>query len=530
MDQNSSIRKLFFTIATGILLLALSLNSCRKDDELRWDSDLLVPIMHSSLDVWDIFGDTNVVENADQSMKLLIEETIDMLDPDKVIQVHDTLSAELFNIPLYLEYFPGDQLIKKVNSVAMDLGDMELTLARARVATMKFYVTNTIQRRLRVKYEMLSSEKDGKHFEIIEDVDAATASGPSYSVKTIHLDGYDINMTGIDGMQVNTVVSQTTVWLHPDADSIWITPDDTVLIISTFDELKVEYARGYFGEQNYLGSGSSFMDVFGNFKSGSFDLDHVNAQLKISNYTGMDVRMSLDKLSSYNNENHQEVMLNDPLIGSPLNIRRAIEKGPTLDDVLPSIEFYQMNQSNLDELIENRPDSLRFDLSALINPLGNVSSGNDFMYFEKGILASIGLEIPLNFSADNLRIEDFSTMNFDDDGRLKSGKLIAYVDNMFPFDLDIQFYILNEKREIVDSLFTEKNHIPSGVIDANGFVKMPSKNVLTIPLSQEKIELLRKYSDMLIRAEMNSAGNKTYQLYQNYNLDIRIVGDVKYEL
>jgi len=530
MDQNTIIKSFFRLPVFGLLLLVLSFSSCRKDGDLHWDSDLLVPVLHSSLDVWDVFGDTNVVENPDQSMKLVLEQSIDMLDPDKVIKVHDTLSAELFNIPLYLQYFPGDLLIKKTNSVQMDLGEMELTLARARMATMKFYVTNTLPRKLRVKYEMLSSSKDGKPFEIIEDVPAATASGPSYSIKTIHLDGYDIDMTGIDGNQVNTVVSQTTVWLHPDADSIWVTPSDSVLIISTFEELKIEYARGYFGQQNYTGKGSSYIGAFGDIKSGSFDLDHVNAQLRINNYTGMDVRMSLNKLSSYNNQNHQEVLLQDPIIDSPLNIRRAIEKGPTLNDVLPTVETYQLDNSNLDELIEIRPDSMRFDLSALINPLGNVSSGNDFMYFEKGIIASIGLEIPLNFSTSNLRIENYSTMNFDDEKKLKSGKLIVYADNMFPFDLDIQFYILDEKLQIIDSLFTEKNHIPSAVIDDQGYAKMPSKNILIIPLSNEKIELLRKYSNMLIRAELNSVGTKTYQLYQNYNLDVRIVGDVKYEL
>jgi hypothetical protein len=101
---------------------------------------------------------------------------------------------------------------------------------------------------------------------------------------------------------------------------------------------------------------------------------------------------------------------------------------------------------------------------------------------------------------------------------------------MFPFDLDIQFYILDENKIVIDSLFTEKSHIPSGVVDAQGYVKMPSKNVLTIPLTPEKIAILRKYTNLLIRAEVNSAEHRSFQLYENHNLDIRIVGDVKYEL
>ena len=511
------------------MLFTLAFSSCRKSTDLHWDSDLLVPIMHTSLDVWDVFGDTNVVESPDQRMSVVLEEVVELLDPDKVIEVYDTLAEDVFNIPLYLKYAPGDQLTKTESSVSMDLGDMELTYARARVASMKFYVTNSIQQPLRVKYELLSSDKDGKPYEVIEDVPAATSSGPSYSVKTIHLDGFNMDMTG-DGTQVNTVVSRTTVWLHPDADSIWITPNDTVIIISTFDEMKIDYARGYFGQKSYAGKGSSSLNIFNSFKAGSFDLDRVNAQLKISNYAGMDVQMSLNKMSTYNSKTNQEILLNDPIIGDLLNIDRAHENGPTIEDVKPTIRKYAIVNSNLDELVELMPDSFLFDVSAVINPLGNVSAGNDFLYFQKAVEASVSLEIPLKFSAEGLQIEDYSSMNFDDNEKLKSGELIVYAENSFPMDLDIQFYILDQDRNIVDSLFTQKTHIVSAIIDAQGYVKQASKNVLNIPLDEHKILLLRKYTNLLIRAEVNTANHKSYQLYQNHKLDIRIVGDVKYEL
>ena len=512
-----------------LLLFTLAFSSCRKSADLRWDTDILVPLMHSSLDVWDIIGDTNVVENPDQSMSIVVDEKVELLDPDKVIEVYDTLAEDIFNIPLYLQYAPGDQLTKTESSVTMDLDDMELTYARARVASMKFYVTNSIQQPLRVKYELLSSDKNGKPFEVIENVPAATSSGPSYSVKTIHLDGFNMDMTG-DGTQVNTVISRTTVWLHPDADTIWITPDDTVLIISTFDEMKIDYARGYFGQKTYLGNGSTALNVFGNFKAGSFDLDRANAQLIISNYAGMDVQMQLNKLSTFNNKTNQEVLLNDPIIGDLLNITRAQESGPSIDDINPMVKKYQIVNSNLDEMIELMPDSMLFDISAQINPLGNVSSGNDFLYFQKAVEATISLEIPLKLSINGLRIEDYSTMNFEDNEKLKSGVLVVYAENSFPMDLDIQFYILDENENIVDSFFTEKSHIVSAIVDAQGYVVKASENRLSIPLDEHKIQVLRKYSDVLIRAEVNTAGHRSFQLYQNHKLDIRIVGDVKYEL
>jgi hypothetical protein len=530
MDQINTVKLSSKHIFVLLALFLMTLNACQKRDAVRWDSDLLVPVLHSRLDVWDMFGDSNVVEEPDQKLKLLFQEELDLLDPDKVIVVHDTLSEELFNIPLYLQYAPGQQLIDKQNSVVMDLGDMELDKVNARVAVMKFYVTNTIKQPLRVRYEMLSSDKDGQTFVTYEDVPAATAAGPSYSVKTINLDGYTINMTGVSGNEVNTVVSRTQVWLHPDADSIWITPQDSVFIISTFDELKVEYVHGYFGRQDYNDQGSSAIQMFSSVKSGTFDLAHVNGILNISNYTGMDLQLSMDKISAYRNSDQKEVSLNDPVIGQTINIKRAVEKSYGLDYVIPTKVSYTLGQSNLDELIEMLPDSLRFVMSGKLNPMGNISGGNDFMYFDKSIIATFGLEIPMNLSVNNLLIEDTTEMDLQDTEELKSGAFYVYVDNMFPFDFNLQLYLTDQNGQIMDSLLAGQTEVSSAQIDQNGFAIAPSKNMLKIPLSEDMLVLLRKYKDVLIRARIGSYQNKQYQIYQNYYMDIRVVADVRYEL
>ncbi len=528
MDKNCTIRY-FFRLIFPLLLLALVINSCQKE-KISWDSDLLVPILNTKLDIRNIFGDTNVVENPDQTMELRLESSVDMLNPDKVIVVHDTLSSELFNIPLYLQYGPGDQLIDKQNSVTMDLNEMELDLVKARVATMKFYVTNTVRQPLRVKYEMISATKDGKHFVTYEDVPAATASGPSYSIKSIHLDGYEIDMTGADGTQTNTVVSRTWVWLHPDADSIWITPQDSVFIVSTFDELKVEYVHGYFGQQDYSGEGSTPVSIFRDLKAGSFDLAKVTARLDIENFTGMDMRMSLDKLSSYRIDGNSEVVLQDPLIGQNINIERAVETSYGLENVISKKRSFLLDNSNLDELIENQADSIRFKMAATINPLGNVTSGGDFMYFDKTMIATLGLNIPLKFSATNMLIEKYESLDIGNAEKLKSGSLILYVDNLFPLSFDFQVYILDQNKQVLDSLFEKGTNIAPAQTDGNGYVVSPSKNELLIPLPASKIELLRQYKDVLIRARVNTAANKMYQLYQNHNMKITLVADVKYEI
>jgi hypothetical protein len=198
--------------------------------------------------------------------------------------------------------------------------------------------------------------------------------------------------------------------------------------------------------------------------------------------------------------------------------------------VIPATVSFALDQSNLDELIEMQPDSLRFVMSGKLNPMGNISGGNDFMYFDKSIIATFGLEIPLNLSINNLLIEDTAELDIQDTEDLKSGAFYMYVDNMFPFDLKLQLYLTDQSGQIVDSLLAGQTEVSSAQIDQNGFAISPSKNMLKIPLTAEKIALFRKYKDILVRARVNSYQNKQYQIYQNYYMDIRVVADVKYEL
>lgn len=510
-----------------VVLLMISI-SCQKK-ETHWDTDILVPILTTTMGVDDIFGEENVAANPDQSMSVIVEEKIELLVTDSVIETGDTLSVDIFNVPFTFTVPPGQKVIEKETISPLSFGEMELTKARAKTAKMKFYVTSHIKQPLLVHYKLYSATLDGVIYEVEKRVEAATASQTTSSIIEITLNNYDMDLTGPDGNAFNTIYALTTVWIHPDGDTVVVFPYDSLSIISTFEEFVPEYVSGYLGTQKINANSSSPINVFGDFISGSFDLDNIEASIDVQNFLGVDLSMEINKISTKNNATNTEIDLEHSLIGSSLNILRASESGINDYPVWSKDYNYDISNSNLDKMVEMRPDSLIINVIGEVNPLGNISAGNDFVYFDRGLETKILMNIPLNFSANNLVIEDVSSIDIGNKS-VKSGSLNIIAENSFPFNLDLQFYIINDDDIIVDSLFAENTTMDAAITNSNGYVVSSSNSELKVELTPNLLQALEQNNRMIIRAKINSTENKKYVLFEHSNLQIKIIGDLEYEM
>lgn len=520
-----------FVLGIFIISLLMGMSSCRKlASDLGWNTDLKAPIIHSSLGVDDIFVDSLLVQNPDQSWKLVLDQKIVAFDNNSLIEVHDTLSQDIFSIPIYFKVPPGQKVLEQTSVYEMELGDVELTTSRARDAELKFLVTNTITQPLLVEYEVVSSQKNGKTFKVTDSVPAATAQGPSKMIKTINLSYYDMDFTGPNHDRTNMVISKTTVSIHPNADTVWVNPSDSIIITSIFNKLDIDFAYGYFGQSTEIVSDSSNLSTFNNFKQGAFNLAATTAELRINNYLGADIQMQIQDILSINSEKGTTVALNDPIIGKNINILRGSLTGDTSNPVKPSKYVFPIHHSNIPSMLSNQPDMLAYKMRYQLNPLGNISGGNDFIYADKSIEGIIHMEIPLNVSMNNLVIQNNSSFNFDKENKIKGGDMIISVDNLFPFDVAVQFYILDNQNNIVDSLLHDKIKAPHGIMDAQGYVRKPVHSDLVIKMNEDMLRKMRENDQMLISAKIDSDGAGNRQLYQHYNMDVKIILDANYDL
>lgn len=78
-------------IPFSLLILVMGLSSCRRDeDNGGWDTDILMPLLNSSLSITDIISDTLVQVNGDSSLKVVYETHLYDMSVDSLFSFYDT--------------------------------------------------------------------------------------------------------------------------------------------------------------------------------------------------------------------------------------------------------------------------------------------------------------------------------------------------------------------------------------------------------------------------------------------------------
>lgn len=503
--------------------------TCRKNT--HWDTQVKIPLITSTLDLKDIFSDTIAFYNPDQSVSLRVTQPINPIDYSELVKIHDTLAHDVTYWPFSFDYmlWPDYTFVDMVRNYRMDLGTVEIKEARAKNAVLKFIVVNHLEERLRIEYEISSSEKNGFPFSVSDDIPAASNNTPYRAERNINLAGYTMDFTGPNFNQSNFVISKTLLKIHPDGDSVLISQNDSIIATSIFDHLEIDYARGYFGQSSEHVHDTVNLSVFDNFASGLFDLDKVMANLLIENGMGADVQMRINELTAYNSKSGAKISLNHSGIGQNKNILRATETGNPNFPVIPTKYSDDWTFTNIQEMIEIQPDKLIFDIDFKTNPLGNISGYNDFIYADYPLNGFISMEIPLKLDLNHLTIEELTTINFDDES-IKSGNLIIKAANYFPFDVSLQFYLQDDLGNTVDSLIQGNIMVHSGLLSAQDFVQQPSEEEMIVPLTPAILNKLRTHNKILVRSVIHNNYSKKIQLWEHYRIDIQVILDADYEI
>ena len=81
--------------------------------------------------------------------------------------------------------------------------------------------------------------------------------------------------------------------------------------------------------------------------SGSLNLQNVKVNLSLVNGLGVDARLTLTKLTSYNSHTNTTVNLMDnAIVNSAINVNRAIETNNPASPVTPAIHEFSITPSN----------------------------------------------------------------------------------------------------------------------------------------------------------------------------------------
>ncbi|HSH68112.1 MAG TPA: hypothetical protein VLB84_20445, partial [Bacteroidia bacterium] len=263
---------------------------------------------------------------------------------------------------------------------------------------------------------------------------------------------------------------------------------------------------------------------------GTVKLETAKFDLSLENYIGVDARATLKNLTAINTNTNKSVSLTTQ--SSSVNINRAYENAST---ITPSYAYFPLTttNSNIKDMMEILPNKMEYELKVNMNPLGNISGSNDFIYTDKLLNGFLEMRVPLSFIASNLTL--MSILNFNissgDNRNLNNGILTLYANNGFPFDASLELYTLNDNGTITGTITGGSNTIIQAPVDSQLKVTGKRLTKLIFPVNEEKMNLLYNTKKVMFKVKFNTSSQPQYiKIYDDYTIDIKLTGNFNYTL
>lgn len=533
------LQKMFKSNKLILFTLLILLFGCRKDFErANWDVDLIAPLAKTTLDIKDILPDSVLQTNLDSSLKLVYQTAIFDLAIDSFIKIPDTTVSDFFSIPFSSLATPGNFFYSNGNEIKLNVGNgIELTHVLVESGFIETTIFNEIQEAIIIEYTIPSATINGDTLILRETIPAGTPTQAGFFTKKVDISDYELNLTGLSQSEVNTVVTVASSAIDTNAPGpVVIFAGEKLSFTNKLIDVVPRFVRGYFGNQQIsIGPETTDFNLFGNVVGGNIDLEEVDVQLRIENGIGADAQIVLHQFETVNTNLSSNTPLTGSILNSSININRA-QQTFSLPEVNYSNKNVQINtlNSNIDQSIEIFPNQLIYGLDLNINPFGNLSGHNDFLFKDHTISAQLDVEVPLSFISNNLTLAENTTFSLDaeSDGnsRIIDGDLIIYAENGFPFDASLTLELLDENNNIISTI-SSFNRINAAPVNSALRVIQKESSRITYPLSADNINQLYNADQISIKIAFTTQPQSQFiKIYEEYEIDLKVVGDFSYNI
>ena len=300
--------------------------------------------------------------------------------------------------------------------------------------------------------------------------------------------------------------------------------NDVVQMELRFIDPGVEYADGYFGQHNYELNETVDLDASVNLPEGTLDLNGAVMNVNIRNAVGMDAQLHFTGLHGYNFVGNTIELEHAPLF-APLNIARATRNG---QDVIAEEHAYVLNSdnSNLDNFLEFLPRDLNVTATVGLNPMGDITAGNDFVYLDDALSATVALDIPLRIGMDNLTFRDTLDLTNDAIEALFNGDLSLWLKNEFPIGARCTLRLLQDGDL---TTVVEGASIDAASTTTSVGVTQAAESWIAIALNPELIGRVNSTHQLVIDVGLNTPGSGTaVGIYDTYGIDFKLIANGTY--
>jgi hypothetical protein len=493
------------------LLFTLLVVACKKE-KTTWGSDWVVPLVNDTLDIKQLENDSTLGTTSNGFYTVDLSRTVLNIGLSDLLEVPDTsivqdfvLAVPSINVP------PGYTIVNEIEEHQINIPGAQLKRIRVSSGVIRVKVFNPVATICFFNVQLPGVTKNGQVFSQNYSVPAAIGGQPGIATAELDISGYTLDLTGVNGNLYNTLQSMMVITSDPAGGSILITNQQVFKVEAKFENIRMDYARGYFGQRSFTDTTNYVLNVLDVYESGALDIPGSFVQIEIENGIKISAKARITSVQNTNALGNT-LALSSPQIGNDILIDQASGSWNTLTNSVTQLEFTPTN-SNLEEYIENLGKDHQLGFGIYLNPWGNVSGGWDEVFPNSRLKVKVKAQLPLSLGMDDLTLRDTFNIDLKQDKNLthvESGELVLNATNAFPFSGKLQLFFLGENGAVLHTVNPIEKVESSvyGVLDPITGLKKKQSQV-AIPLGISVINDLDLIKKVVVRVKLDTPDELT---------------------
>lgn len=417
--------------------------------------------------------------------------------------------------------FPEQEIFYEDTVVAFDIEDAWLTEALVHNGGVTVLGSSTIQDTIKVNYSIPSATFQGQPFEIFIELPPAPVGGSITEEHFFDFSGYELDLTGKFGDTINTLYTISSGRIDSSGTLTNISLEDSIYFTLLVD-VTPSIVKGYLGSDTISGTEQTEFNLFENFQ-GYFDLEQLTVKLTTENYIGASAIVDLKEIIA--STGTEDLSLNGNALNEALFIDPATENlQSSTTPAYPSYSDFILNQnnSNIDELIELKPNQINIEYELQTNPDDNNEAG--FLYKGFGLSTDMEISMPLSLIAQDIVLLDTTSLNVDFPDDLNETTFTILVKNGFPLSAKIKLQLLDENFQVLETL-EENTFIEAAPLGQNGRVTQSVESQIVFPFNNAN-NLFDFAKNICFEVSFNSVPNTEFvNIYSDYKMELKLIAN-----
>jgi hypothetical protein len=339
------------------------------------------------------------------------------------------------------------------------------------------------------------------------------------------LGGVEVNLEGETGFSFNRMESTLEVSASENNTAdIPLMGDDSVSVAIAFSGVKVKYAKGYFGQQSRSFTESTDVTALAELQ-GLLNLDGVDIRLELTNNVGADFSIQPERITAIGSQSTTNLI--HPILNQSINLTRASDVN---GEVIGNSTSIVLNDgtSNIESFLADLPQAVDFEAAFELNPLGNVTGSNDFIYTDNAFKVELAVDLPVAFSSSGVWLSDTLTVAAFEGDLTADATLEVQITNAFPFALsDIALTFLPNLGDAF--LLTEGLTIASG--NAVSFTSTePVTSSQLISVTRDQLAAMQEGGALVFRVRFQTDNGAYVRCTGNEYIELKAILDGRFEI